>query len=57
VEKGVREAIEAGVLAGLPRSRGCACGMFDGSHHSVDLLRDSLKIGRVARDEPAIEQA
>jgi elongation factor G len=43
VEKGVREAMESGVLAGYP-VRGVRVRLFDGSHHSVDSSEIAFKL-------------
>jgi elongation factor G len=43
VEKGVREAMEAGVLAGYP-VKGVRVRLFDGAHHSVDSSEIAFKL-------------
>jgi elongation factor G len=43
VEKGVREALEAGVLAGYPLA-GIQVTLFDGSYHDVDSSEMAFKI-------------
>jgi elongation factor G len=43
VEKGVREALEAGVLAGYPLA-GIKVTLFDGSYHDVDSSEMAFKI-------------
>jgi elongation factor G len=43
VEKGVKEALEAGVLAGFPMS-GLRVTLFDGSYHDVDSSEMAFKI-------------
>jgi elongation factor G len=51
VEKGVREAMEAGPVAGYPL-RGVRVTLFDGSYHSVDSSEMAFKIaaGQAMRD-------
>jgi elongation factor G len=43
VEKGVREAMDSGVLAGYP-VKGVRVRLFDGSHHSVDSSEIAFKL-------------
>jgi elongation factor G len=53
VEKGVREALEAGVLAGYPLA-GIQVTLFDGSYHDVDSSEMAFKIaGSLAFKEAA----
>jgi elongation factor G len=56
VEKGVREAMEAGVLAGYP-VRGVRVRLFDGSYHSVDSSEIAFKLAGVQAMKQALEQA
>ena len=43
VEKGVQEAMQAGVVAGYP-VKGVRVQLFDGQHHSVDSSEMAFKI-------------
>src|SRR5215204_2110055 len=55
VEKGVREAMEQGVVAGFP-VKGVRVKVFDGSYHSVDSSEMAFKLaGSIAMKE-ALEQ-
>jgi elongation factor G len=56
VEKGVREAMDAGVLAGYP-VRGVRVRLFDGSYHTVDSSEIAFKLAGVAAMRQALEQA
>jgi elongation factor G len=56
VEKGVREAMEAGVLAGYP-VKGVRVRLFDGSYHTVDSSEIAFKLAGVAAMKQALEQA
>jgi elongation factor G len=56
VEKGVHEALEAGVLAGYP-VQGVRVRLFDGSYHSVDSSEIAFKLAGVAAMKQALEQA
>jgi elongation factor G len=56
VEKGVREAMEAGVLAGYP-VKGVRVKLFDGSHHSVDSSEIAFKLAGVQAMKAALELA
>lgn len=42
VEKGIRETMEGGILAGFPVV-GCKVTLFDGSHHQVDSSEQAFK--------------
>ncbi len=56
VEKGVREAMESGVLAGYP-VRGVRVRLFDGSHHSVDSSEIAFKLAGAQAMKHALELA
>ena len=56
VEKGVREAMEVGVLAGYP-VKGVRVTLFDGSHHSVDSSEIAFKLAGILAMRQALEQA
>jgi elongation factor G len=56
VEKGVREAMEAGVLAGYP-VKGVRVRLFDGQHHSVDSSEIAFKLAGIHAMKDALEQA
>ena len=56
VEKGVREAMDAGVLAGYP-VKGVRVRLFDGSYHTVDSSEIAFKLAGVAAMRQALEQA
>jgi elongation factor G len=56
VEKGVREAMDAGVLAGYP-VKGVRVTLYDGSYHSVDSSEIAFKLAGVAAMRQALEQA
>jgi elongation factor G len=56
VEKGVREAMEAGVLAGYP-VQGVRVRLFDGAYHSVDSSEIAFKLAGVQAMRQALEQA
>jgi elongation factor G len=56
VEKGVREAMDAGVLAGYP-VKGVRVRLFDGAHHSVDSSEIAFKLAGVQAMKQALEQA
>jgi elongation factor G len=56
VEKGVREAMEAGVLAGYP-VQGVRIRLFDGSHHSVDSSEIAFKLAGLQAMKAALELA
>ena len=56
VEKGVREAMESGVLAGYP-VKGVRVRLFDGQHHSVDSSEIAFKLAGVHAMKDALEQA
>jgi elongation factor G len=56
VEKGVREAMEAGVLAGYP-VKGVRVRLFDGQHHSVDSSEIAFKLAGIHAMKDALAQA
>jgi elongation factor G len=56
VEKGVREAMDSGVLAGYP-VKGVRVRLFDGSYHTVDSSEIAFKLAGVAAMRQALEQA
>jgi elongation factor G len=56
VEKGVREAMGAGVLAGYP-VKGVRVRLFDGSYHAVDSSEIAFKLAGAAAMREALEQA
>jgi elongation factor G len=56
VEKGVREAMQAGVLAGYP-VKGVRVRLFDGSHHSVDSSEIAFKLAGLQAMKEALQQA
>jgi elongation factor G len=56
VEKGVREAMEAGVLAGYP-VKGVRVRLFDGAYHSVDSSEIAFKLAGVQAMKQALGQA
>ncbi len=56
VEKGVREAMEAGVLAGYP-VQGVRVRLFDGQYHSVDSSEIAFKLAGIQAMKQALEQA
>jgi elongation factor G len=56
VEKGVREAMGAGVLAGYP-VKGVRVRLFDGSYHAVDSSEIAFKLAAVAAMRDALEHA
>jgi elongation factor G len=56
VEKGVREAMEAGVLAGYP-VKGVRVRLFDGAHHSVDSSEIAFKLAGLQAMKRALELA
>jgi elongation factor G len=56
VEKGVREAMDAGVLAGYP-VKDVRVRLFDGAHHSVDSSEIAFKLAGVQAMKQALEQA
>jgi elongation factor G len=56
VEKGVREAMDSGVLAGYP-VKGVRVTLFDGSYHAVDSSEIAFKLAGVAAMRQALEQA
>jgi elongation factor G len=56
VEKGVREAMESGVLAGYP-VKGVRVRLFDGAYHSVDSSEIAFKLAGVQAMKQALEQA
>jgi elongation factor G len=56
VEKGVREAMGAGVLAGYP-VKGIRVRLFDGSYHAVDSSEIAFKLAGIAAMREALEHA
>ena len=56
VEKGVREAMEAGVLAGYP-VQGVRVRLFDGQYHSVDSSEIAFKLAGVQAMKQALADA
>jgi elongation factor G len=56
VEKGVREAMETGVLAGYP-VKGVRVRLFDGQYHSVDSSEIAFKLAGVQAMKQALELA
>jgi elongation factor G len=56
VEKGVREAMDVGVLAGYP-VKGVRVSLVDGAHHSVDSSEIAFKLAGVQAMKQALEQA
>jgi elongation factor G len=56
VEKGVREAMNAGVLAGYP-VKGVRVTLLDGSYHAVDSSEIAFKLAGAAAMKQALEQA
>jgi elongation factor G len=56
VEKGVREAMDLGVLAGYP-VKGVRVSLFDGAHHSVDSSEIAFKLAGIQAMKQALQQA
>ena len=56
VEKGVQEAMQAGVVAGYP-VKGVRVRLFDGQHHSVDSSEMAFKIAGSMAFKDAMERA
>jgi elongation factor G len=56
VEKGVREAMQSGVLAGYP-VKGVRVRLFDGQHHSVDSSEIAFKLAGLQAMKDALEHA
>jgi elongation factor G len=56
VEKGVREAMDAGVLAGYP-VKDVRVRLFDGAYHSVDSSEIAFKLAGLQAMKQALEQA
>ncbi len=56
VEKGVREAMGEGVLAGYP-VKGVRVRLFDGSYHAVDSSEIAFRLAGAAAMKQALEQA
>jgi elongation factor G len=56
VEKGVREAMMSGVLAGYP-VKGVRVRLFDGAHHSVDSSEIAFRLAGVQAMKEALAQA
>jgi elongation factor G len=56
VEKGVREAMDSGVLAGYP-VKGVSVRLFDGQYHTVDSSEIAFKLAGLQAMKQALEQA
>jgi elongation factor G len=56
VEKGVREAMQTGLLAGYP-VQGVRVRLFDGAHHSVDSSEIAFRLAGVQAMKQALELA
>jgi elongation factor G len=56
VEKGVREAMQSGVIAGYP-VKGVRVRLYDGAFHAVDSSEIAFKLAGVAAMKQALEQA
>jgi elongation factor G len=56
VEKGVRDAMEAGVLAGYP-VKDVRVRLFDGAYHSVDSSEIAFKLAGIQAMRQALEEA
>ena len=56
VEKGVREAMESGVVAGYP-VKGVRVRLFDGQYHTVDSSEIAFKLAGIQAMKHALEQA
>ena len=56
VEKGVREAMGSGVIAGYP-VKGVRVRLFDGSYHTVDSSEIAFKLAGVSAMKQALEEA
>jgi elongation factor G len=56
VEKGVREAMDSGVLAGYP-VKGVRVRLFDGQYHTVDSSEIAFKLAGAQAMKQALEQA
>jgi elongation factor G len=56
VEKGVREAMDTGVLAGYP-VKGVRVRLFDGQYHTVDSSEIAFKLAGIQAMKQALEQA
>ena len=56
VEKGVREAMERGFVAGF-KMGDISCGLYDGSHHDVDSSEIAFKIAASMGFQEAVRQA
>jgi elongation factor G len=56
VEKGVREAMQEGVLAGYP-VKGVKVTLYDGSYHTVDSSEIAFKLAGALAMKQALEQA
>jgi elongation factor G len=56
VEKGVREAMDVGVLAGYP-VKGVRVSVVDGAHHSVDSSEIAFKLAGIQAMKQALQQA
>src|SRR2546427_6890143 len=56
VEKGVREAMDSGVVAGYP-VKGVRVRLFDGQYHTVDSSEIAFKLAGIQAMKQALEQA
>ncbi len=56
VEKGIKEALEEGVLAGYPVTN-LKCVLYDGSYHSVDSSEMAFKMAAILAFRKGMEQA
>ena len=56
IEKGIREAMGRGVLAGYPGRSTCKAALYDGSYHEVDSSRPGVR-GRASMALPGRRQA
>ncbi len=56
VEKGVREAMEAGVIAGYP-VQGVRVRLFDGQYHTVDSSEIAFKLAGIQAMRQALQEA
>lgn len=56
VEKGIRETMDSGILAGFPVT-GCRVTLYDGSHHNVDSSEQAFKTAGREAFKLAFQQA